>query len=79
MFNGVEAISDNLSAGPHLCWSELTSDQTSMRFEAESMENKIIPSQMEVAPLHCTVDITQKRRLFKNTKEIEKIGIVRRR
>ena len=30
---------------------------------------KIIPSQMEVAPLHCTVDITQKRRLFKNTKE----------
>ena len=26
----------------------------------------IIPSQMEVAPLHCTVDITQKRRLFKN-------------
>ena len=35
--------------------------------------NKIIPSQMEVAPLHCTVDITQKRRLFKNTKEIEKM------
>ena len=34
---------------------------------------KIIPSQMEVAPLHCTVDITQKRRLFKNTKEIEKM------
>ena len=33
----------------------------------------IIPSQMEVAPLHCTVDITQKRRLFKNTKEIEKM------
>ena len=30
---------------------------------------KIIPSQMEVAPLHCTVDTTQKRRLFKNTKE----------
>ena len=25
---------------------------------------KIIPSQMEVAPLHCTVDITQKRRLY---------------
>ena len=33
----------------------------------------IIPSQMEVAPLHCTVDIIQKRRLFKNTKEIEKM------
>ena len=33
----------------------------------------IIPSQMEVAPLHCTVDFTQKRRLFKNTKEIEKM------
>ena len=33
----------------------------------------ILPSQMEVAPLHCTVDITQKRRLFKNTKEIEKM------
>ena len=33
----------------------------------------IIPSQMEVAPLHCTVDITQKRRLLKNTKEIEKM------
>ena len=30
---------------------------------------KIIPSQMEVAPLHCTVDITQKIKLFKNTKE----------
>ena len=34
---------------------------------------KIIPSQMEVAPLHCTVDITQRRGLFKNTKEIEKM------
>ena len=34
---------------------------------------EIIPSQMEVAPLHCTVDIPQKRRLFKNTKEIEKM------
>ena len=34
---------------------------------------QIIPSQMEVAPLHCTVDITQKRRLFKNTKEIEEM------
>ena len=32
-----------------------------------------IPSQMGVAPLHCTVDITQKRRLFKNTKETEKM------
>ena len=30
---------------------------------------KIIPSQMEVAPLHCTVDITKKIKLFKNTKE----------
>ena len=36
-------------------------------------QKAIIPSQMEVAPLHCTVDITQKRRLFKNTKEIEKM------
>ena len=36
-------------------------------------DSVIIPSQMEVAPLHCTVDITQKRRLFKNTKEIEKM------
>ena len=36
-------------------------------------KRKIIPSQMEVAPLHCTVDIRQKRRLFKNTKEIEKM------
>ena len=35
--------------------------------------SQIIPSQMEVAPLHCTVDITQKRRLFKNTKETEKM------
>ena len=34
---------------------------------------KIIPSQMEVAPPHRTVDIRQKRRLFKNTKEIEKM------
>ena len=33
----------------------------------------IIPSQMEVAPLHCSVDITQKRRLFQNTKETEKM------
>ena len=33
----------------------------------------IIPLQMEVAPLYCTVDITQKRRLFKKTKEIEKM------
>ena len=36
-------------------------------------KKKIIPSQMEVAPLHCTVDITQKRRLLKNTEEIEKM------
>ena len=34
---------------------------------------KIIPSQMEEAPLHCTVDNTQKRRLFKNTKDTEKM------
>ena len=34
---------------------------------------KIIPSQMEVAPLHRTVDIRQKRRLLKNTKETKKI------
>ena len=42
--------------------------------QAEKVTSKeIIPSQMEVAPLHCTVDITQKRGLFKNTKEIEKM------
>ena len=34
---------------------------------------KIIPSQMEVAPPHRTVDITQKRVLSKNTKETEKM------
>ena len=33
----------------------------------------IIPSQMEVAPPHRTVDITQKRRLFKNTIQIDKM------
>ena len=33
----------------------------------------IIPSQMEVAPPHRTVDITQKTVLSKNTKEAEKI------
>ena len=37
------------------------------------IEKEIIPSQMEVAPLHCTVEITQKRRLFRNTKEIEQM------
>ena len=42
-------------------------------FLSETFPTKIIPSQMEVAPLHCTVDITQKRRLFKNTKEIEEM------
>ena len=35
--------------------------------------SQIIPSQMEVAPLHRTVDIRQKRRLLKNTKETKKI------
>ena len=40
---------------------------------AKMNDSEIIPSQMEVAPLHCTVDITQKRRLFKNTKEIEEM------
>ena len=39
----------------------------------QTVGETIIPSQMEVAPLHCTVDITQKRRLFKNTIEIEKM------
>ena len=41
--------------------------------DSDDDDNEIIPSQMEVAPLHCTVDIRQKRRLFKNTKEIEKM------
>ena len=40
---------------------------------AVHLSNKIIPSQMEVAPLHCTVDITRMRRPFRNTKEIEKM------
>ena len=47
-----------------------TSDKTET---GQTTEEKIIPSQMEVAPLHCTVDITRKRRLFRNTKEIEKM------
>ena len=33
---------------------------------------EIKPSKMEVAPLHRTVDITQKRVLFKNTKKTKK-------
>ena len=33
----------------------------------------IKPSQMEVAPLHRTVVISHKRRLFKNTKGIEEM------
>ena len=40
-------------------------------WEGDNQGKNIIPSQMEVAPLHCTVDITQKRSLSKNTKEIE--------
>ena len=32
----------------------------------------IIPSQMEVAPLHCTVDISQKRRLFRTQKRLKR-------
>ena len=42
---------------------------------------KIKPSKKEVAPLHRTVDITQKRVLFKNTKKTKKNtkGIVGRR
>ena len=43
------------------------------RLKAVGHSFQIIPSQMEVAPLHCTVDITQKRGLFKNTKEIKKM------
>ena len=37
------------------------------------LDFQIIPSQMEVAPPHRTVDITQKRVLSKNTKETEKM------
>ena len=33
----------------------------------------IMPSQMEVAPPHRTVDIAQKRRQIENTKETEEI------
>ena len=57
------------SSLPMSFW-ELDDDDTSKDL---TMFTIIIPSQMEVAPLHCTVDIRQKRRLFKNTKEIEKM------
>ena len=40
---------------------------------ADFYATKMMPSQMEVAPLHRTVDIRQKRRLLKNTKETKKI------
>ena len=54
---------------------EVTCLQTKMEIKSNTIQSTmvIIPSQMEVAPLHCTVDITQKRILFKNTKEIEKM------
>ena len=42
-----------------------------MVFTTFTGRRQIIPSQMEVAPLHCTVDITQKRSRSKNTKKIE--------
>ena len=38
----------------------------------EGVSGNIKPSKMEVAPLHRTVDITQKRVLFKNTKKTKK-------
>ena len=50
-----------------------TSEDPVLRKSVGNTLTIIIPSQMEVAPLHCTVDITQKRGLFKNTKEIEKM------
>ena len=56
----------------HCCFSNVL---CKWRYSNDALINgmTIIPSQMEVAPLHCTVDIRQKRRLFKNTKEIEKM------
>ena len=39
----------------------------------QQKENQKIPSQMEVAPPHRIVDMRQKGRLLKNTKETEKI------
>ena len=41
-------------------------------FHDDDGDGKIKPSKMEVAPLHRTVDITQKRVLFKNTKKTKK-------
>ena len=41
----------------------------SLKFEG-GLEEEIKPSQMEVAPLHRTLVISHKRRLFKNTKGI---------
>ena len=40
--------------------------------DEETRPDQIKPSKMEVAPLHRTVDITQKRVLFKNTKKTKK-------
>ena len=40
--------------------------------EDKQFMGQIKPSKMEVAPLHRTVDITQKRVLFKNTKKTKK-------
>ena len=61
--------------GPNFCFLRLcgvdTFPFTHSNSDTHKADIKIIPSQMEVAPLHCTVDITQKRSLSKTTKEIE--------
>ena len=60
-------------------YQEYEKNTSSLMFQLETTTKqryagrKIIPSQMEVTLLHCSVDITQKRRLFKNTKETEKM------
>ena len=56
-----------------LTYSQIPIRLSSPLIRKPQIRKKIIPSQMEVAPLHCAVDITQKRRLFKNTKETEKM------
>ena len=50
-----------------------TGDLSTTDFEICQKLTKRIPSQIEVAPPHRTVDITQKRVLSKNTKETEKM------
>ena len=68
------------SCEQYFCWTSTIVSFRSTRTSWNTLvvvtvcpPTKIMPSQMEVAPPHRTVDITQKRRQFKNTKETEKI------